>query len=1195
MGGHHESEAGCGVLARVWAIAGNALSRLSSSGDTRGDHRDGKATQRDAAALRWLTGGAGGTIRWHGGSVVDRLGEDGGEWRDRVECVEYWAQRGDALSAHEARLCGTWACEAKDIMRAQVRGERTQAAERFRTWAAQRFLKENLRSAHLWANRPNVAQAELTAPCIEGGRTYNPQQVVDHHTAAWDFLWRCPTHLESEVLQLPDRVRQRALDEQAWPCEATFSAEGVRKVASWFKNRTSTGIDGVTIRAWPCEADIAVAHFGELLRAAARNVVLPIQGIGAKLHCIGKPSGSGSRTIATLSTFYRVLNALCGEAVAEWDERVAHPWDSAVKGNSAFAAGLMRTLQVELASEEHLVTLQVLWDFEQFYETVLLPKVVEKAVDLGYPIWNLAIGIQAHLGPRLLDTGLSVGQWIRLPSRSLVTGCRQSGSWARALLHDVLGRIARGYPRAPPGSHVDDISQIFSCPSGPVAVRWAVGAAAILADEVRELGLRFSGKSMILPGASRHAATAARIIQSAGIPIRLGRRGKDLGVETTGGRRRCGAIQASRVQKAKVRAHRIGIIARAGKPGKHALYTGGAKPQQEWGQACHGTPPSVVKAMRANAVAATGTRLAGACDYTAAAWTYGDWLDPAVTASVQQVLGWWTVWKACDEGMKQRVKKQWGKVWRRLVTTDTSEQWGKVRGVMSATVLTLIRDGWTPFGPDKWMAPSRDMRVELDSGEPFLLGQLIAEVKKHAIGGCWTRAAARQDGSGLQRGRPDISISKRVHQWLRKNKRNDEAAALRAVTLGAVWPQGRRKAGSGGGESTASNCPFCGGEATETLLHRFWQCRALDGFADPAVTSTNYLASRAVEEAETYACMWLRGILPGEQVDFGARQVKAGEVQYYETARQYSWEAAASSGEIVVYTDGAGAPKWTARALGRVGAGGVAVDCRKVRGTTGEPPTLPWVGFCSGVPGAQTVPRAELWAATTALRIAKSHGARRVRIVSDAAYVTGGAARRGGERLRYTSGSNGDLWYSFYELIDGWRSNAVSIDKVKAHRDYAAVQARQLDFCDWVGNIGADAAAGAAAEKGQLSGGLHAEVQKYEALGWKVCRRLAAIEAYHRRTSPQTVQLPHTTLAVVPTIADWSEAARALRTRVRTAGHQLQTYGKRVRCVLCARAGRLEKASSWTRQRCSGAGCFDGSRKTRKGPESWMGFGARFE
>ena len=146
-----------------------------------------------------------------------------------------------------------------------------------------------------------------------------------------------------------------------------------------------------------------------------------------------------------------------------------------------------------------------------------------------------------------------------------------------------------------------------------------MGAAAILADEVRELGLRFSGKSMNLPGASRHAATAARIIQSAGIPIRLGRRGKDLGVETTGGRRRCGAIQASRVQKAKVRAHRIGIIARAGKPGKHALYTGGAKPQQEWGQACHGTPPSVVKAMRANAVAATGTRLAGACDYTAAA------------------------------------------------------------------------------------------------------------------------------------------------------------------------------------------------------------------------------------------------------------------------------------------------------------------------------------------------------------------------------------------------------------------------------------------------------------------------------------------------------------------------------------------------------------------------------------------------
>ena len=150
---------------------------------------------------------------------------------------------------------------------------------------------------------------------------------------------------------------------------------------------------------------------------------------------------------------------------------------------------------------------------------MLLPKVVAKALAIGYPAWNLAIGFQAHLGPRLLSTDMSVGNWIRFPSRSLATGCRQSGSWARALLHDVLGRIARGYPFAPAGSHVDDVSQIIACTSGRTAVNWAVGPDAVLCDGVRELGLRFSAKSVILPRGSEYAAAAAKIIQSAGIPI----------------------------------------------------------------------------------------------------------------------------------------------------------------------------------------------------------------------------------------------------------------------------------------------------------------------------------------------------------------------------------------------------------------------------------------------------------------------------------------------------------------------------------------------------------------------------------------------------------------------------------------------------------------------------------------------------
>ena len=103
------------------------------------------------------------------------------------------------------------------------------------------------------------------------------------------------------------------------------------------------------------------------------------------------------------------------------------------------------------------------------------------------------------MGPRIISTGNSVGQWIKFPSRSLITGCRQSGSWARALLHDVLGRMARGFPQAAPGVHVDDISQIAACGDGRKAVEWLAGSAAILCDGAWELGLRISANTAVLP------------------------------------------------------------------------------------------------------------------------------------------------------------------------------------------------------------------------------------------------------------------------------------------------------------------------------------------------------------------------------------------------------------------------------------------------------------------------------------------------------------------------------------------------------------------------------------------------------------------------------------------------------------------------------------------------------------------------
>ena len=136
--------------------------------------------------------------------------------------------------------------------------------------------------------------------------------------------------------------------------------------------------------------------------------------------------------------------------------------------------------------------------------------------------------------------------------------------------------------------------------------------------------------------------------------------------------------------------------------------------------------------MRANLLAAWGRCSNGACRITAAAWSVGDRLGSAVVAATQQVHGWWTVWHGADAETKQKVRTHWGRTWMDLALRDASDIWRGVKGVMGATILTLLQDLCTPYRLDRWVTPDKSKRAELGSGEPYLLHELLKEIKRHA-------------------------------------------------------------------------------------------------------------------------------------------------------------------------------------------------------------------------------------------------------------------------------------------------------------------------------------------------------------------------------------------------------------------------------------------------------------------------------
>ena len=119
------------------------------------------------------------------------------------------------------------------------------------------------------------------------------------------------------------------------------------------------------------------------------------------------------------------------------------------------------------------------------------------------------------------------------------------------------------------------------------------------------------------------------------------------------------------------------------------------------------------------------------------------------------------------------------------------------------------------------------------------------------------------------------------------------------------------------------------------------------------------------------------------------------------------------------------------------------------------------------LPGtAQAVPRAELFAAVTTLRLLR--GKKGVTtFVTDCIYVHNGFRNRKGHGGR---GKNGDLWAALHELVDERRraGDEVLIEKVRAHATPRHFASGLITWGEFAGNAMADPFAGQGAKLNRL-------------------------------------------------------------------------------------------------------------------------------
>jgi predicted HD phosphohydrolase len=149
-------------------------------------------------------------------------------------------------------------------------------------------------------------------------------------------------------------------------------------------------------------------------------------------------------------------------------------------------------------------------------------------------------------------------------------------------------------------------------------------------------------------------------------------------------------------------------------------------------------------------------------------------------------------------------------------------------------------------------------------------------------------------------------------------------------------------------------CPRCHQEP-ETPLHTFWTCPCNEKIDETNITKSNKYIKRAVEEADTYPCLWFRGLLPNSIIEKHQIPEPAYEQDLkYINIEDMAWVSG------VYYGDASGGNNTSFKVLRRCGIGLVAV---KDDGTIN-------FGLHSNLPGLiQTVGRGELYALLLLVRL----------------------------------------------------------------------------------------------------------------------------------------------------------------------------------------------------------------------------------
>ena len=161
-----------------------------------------------------------------------------------------------------------------------------------------------------------------------------------------------------------------------------------------------------------------------------------------------------------------------------------------------------------------------------------------------------------------------------------------------------MHRLVEGLGYVIPGSlcyeHVDDLSQSVATVNDEIkAVRAGLDIGLKVAQGVKDLDLKLSEKSVLLPASSPAVRIIVKLLNAKGITIKAANSSEDLGIGVSAGRRRVASSMNSRIERGRKRAsatHQLSKLVQ----GAVQLAKTGVATQQAYGHQGAGASPTQV-------------------------------------------------------------------------------------------------------------------------------------------------------------------------------------------------------------------------------------------------------------------------------------------------------------------------------------------------------------------------------------------------------------------------------------------------------------------------------------------------------------------------------------------------------------------------------------------------------------------------